>query len=42
MAEEVGEGAGLRNDAAEVVILMCGGDGAGFVNVFRYVAVVVE
>jgi len=42
MAEEVGEGAGLRNDAAEVVVLVYGDDVAGFVKVLRDVAVAVE
>ena len=41
VAEEVGEGAGLRDCAAEVVILVCGDDVAGFVYVLGDVAVVV-
>ena len=41
MAEEVGKGAGLGNDAAEVVVLVNCDDVAGFINVLRYVAVVV-
>ena len=41
VAEEVGEGAGLRDCAAEVVILVCGDDVAGFVYVLRDIAVVV-
>ncbi len=42
VAEEVGEGARLRNGAAEVVVLVSGDDVAGFIYVLRDVAVVVE
>ena len=41
VAEEVGEGTGLEDRAAEVVILVCGDDVAGFIYVLRNIAVVV-
>ena len=41
MAEEVGEGTGLGDRAAKVVILVRGNDVAGFVYVLRDIAVVV-
>ncbi len=42
MAEEVGEGAGLGDRAAEVIVLVGGDHVAGFIYVFRNVAVVIE
>ena len=42
MAEEVGEGTGLRNCATEVIVLVGGDHVAGLIYVFRDVAVVVE
>ena len=42
MAEEVGEGAGLRNRTAEVIVLVGGDHVAGFIYVFRDVTIVVE
>ena len=42
MAEEVGEGAGLGDRAAEVIVLVGGDHVAGFIYVFRDVAVVIE
>ena len=42
MAEEVGEGTGLRNRAPEVIVLVGGDDVAGFIYVFRDVTIVVE
>ena len=41
VAEEVGERTGLGDRAAEVVVLVRGGDVAGFVYVLRDIAVVV-
>ena len=41
MAEEVGEGARLRNNTSEVVVFVGGNHVAGFANVLRDVAVVV-
>ena len=41
MTEEVGEGAGLGDRAAEVVVLVGGDHVAGFVKVLRNVAIVV-
>ena len=41
MVEEIGEGAGLGNDTAEVVVLVGGGDVAGFIYIFCDIAVVI-